>query len=344
MFNRALQFYARNLALWVVLFGVVAYCWPEPVQFLGKGMKWFFALTMFGIGVVLKPRDFRIFAQNPWLVVVGCCAQYTIMPLGAFIISRLFRLPPEYTVGLILTGAAPGAMTSNVMSYLAKADAAYSVSLTTASTLLCPIMTPGLTYLLAGAAMDVPFLNMFLDLVLTVVAPLLAGFALRYAAGARIDAVIELFPAVSATFIVFICSVVIASNRDALPSITAAVTHVKGEKVLEAGVAIPVIIIAIFLADVLLNLYGMAAGYGVGALFRMAVERRRTLAIEVGMQNAGLGVVLAQEHFDEKATLPAVFFVFLCIVTASLLTSYWQRSATTDATVSPNARVHGGEP
>jgi len=326
MLSRVLRSYTRNLALWVVLFGIFAYCWPEPVQFLGKGMKWFFALTMFGIGVVLKPGDFRVFAQKPWLVVVGCCAQYTLMPFGAFVVSRLFRLPPEYAVGLILTGAAPGAMTSNVMSYLAKADAAYSVSLTTASTLVCPLMTPGLTYLLAGAAMDVPFLDMFLDLALTVVAPLLAGFALRYAAGARMDAVIEVFPAISATFIVFICGVVIASNRGALPSITATLSDVKGQAVLQAGIVIPLIIVALFFADLLLNLFGMAAGYGAGVLFRMPVERRRTLAIEVGMQNAGLGVVLAQEHFDEKATLPAVFFVFLCIVTASLLTSYWQRT------------------
>ncbi|HNT88710.1 MAG TPA: bile acid:sodium symporter family protein, partial [Candidatus Hydrogenedentes bacterium] len=182
MFNRALQYYTRNLVIWVVLGGVAAYCWPEAFQYIGKGMKWFFALTMFGIGVVLKPQDFRVFGRKPWLVVVGCCAQYTIMPLGAFLLGKAFRLPPEYAVGLILTGAAPGAMTSNVMSYLAKADAAYSVSLTTASTLLCPIMTPGVTYLLAGAAMDVPFTGMFVDLMLTVVVPLLAGFGLLYVA------------------------------------------------------------------------------------------------------------------------------------------------------------------
>lgn len=325
MMMRFLRFYTRNLVVWVVLFGVAAYLWPVPFQFLGQGMKWFFALTMFGIGVVLKPQDFRVFGQKPWLVLIGCCAQYSIMPFGAFLLSKLLRLPPEYAVGLILTGAAPGAMTSNVMSYLAKADAAYSVSLTTASTLICPIMTPGLTYLLAGAAMNVPFIGMFIDLMLTVVAPLLAGFALRYAARDRIDGIIDVFPAISATFIVFICSVVIASNHDSLPSLTASVAEVNGEQALHAVVVLPIIVITLLCADILLNLYGMAAGYGVGALFRMTVARRRTLAIEVGMQNAGLGVVIAREHFGAKATLPAVFFVFLCIITASMLATYWQR-------------------
>ena len=325
MIMRFLRFYTRNLVVWVLLCGVLAYVFPGPFQFLGQGMKWFFALTMFGIGVVLKPEDFRIFGQKPWLVLIGCCAQYAIMPFGAFLVSRLFRLPPEYAVGLILTGAAPGAMTSNVMSYLAKADTAYSVALTTASTLICPIMTPGLTYLLAGAAMNVPFGDMFLDLMLTVVAPLLAGFALRYAARDRIDVIIDVFPAISATFIVFICSVVIAINRASLPSLTAAFTQAGDEPAVQAVFVLPIIVITLLCADTLLNLYGMAAGYGVGALFRMNTARRRTLAIEVGMQNAGLGVVLAKQHFGAKATLPAVFFVFLCIITASLLTTYWQR-------------------
>lgn len=325
MVMRFLRFYTRNLVVWVVLFGMAAYFWPDPFQFLSQGMKWFFALTMFGIGVVLKPQDFRVFGQKPWLVIIGCCAQYSIMPFGAFLLSKVFQLPPEYAVGLILTGAAPGAMTSNVMSYLAKADAAYSVSLTTASTLICPIMTPGLTYLLAGTAMDVPFADMFIDLMLTVVAPLLAGFALRYAARDRIDVIIDVFPAISATFIVFICCVVIAINRASLPSLAATFSDLNGEPALQAVLVLPIIVITLLCADILLNFYGMAAGYGVGALFRMPVDRRRTLAIEIGMQNAGLGVVLAKQHFGAKATLPAVFFVFLCIITGSLLATYWQR-------------------
>ena len=301
-FNKALRFYTRGLPFFVVVFGLLAYFVPDPFVWLSGGMKWFFALTMFGIGVVLKPADFRRVIEQPWIVAIGVAAQFTLMPIGAWAVSHLLGLPPVYAVGLVLTGAAPGAMTSNVMSYIAKADAAYSVSLTAVATLLCPLMTPLLTYLLAGAQMDVPFLGMFFDLLLTVVVPLGVGFAVRLYLGRHVDEVIEVFPALSATFIIFICSVVIGKNAESIPTVTW----------------------MILLAVVILNTFGMVGGYTVGFVTRMSQVRRRTLAIEIGMQNAGLGVVLANEHFSPETALPAVFFVFWCIITASMLASYWQ--------------------
>lgn len=298
----ALRWYTRLLVVWVLIFGLHAFVQPGPYVWLAGGMKWFFALTMFGIGVVLKPVDFKRVGEQPWVVAAGVGAQFTLMPLGAWAISRALGLDPVYTAGLVLTAAAPGAMTSNVMSYVAKADAAYSVSLTAVATLLCPVMTPLLTRLLAGARMDVPFWGMFLDLMLTVVVPLGVGFAVRLLFHDAVERVIEVFPAISATFIVFICAVVIGSNQQRVAEVTG-------------------IILA---AVLLLNLWGMASGYGAGWLFRMRRKRRRTLAIEIGMQNAGLGTVLAREHLPEGAALPAAFFVFVCIITASILASYWQ--------------------
>src|SRR4030042_2832427 len=156
MLNKALRFYTKYLAVCVIFLGIVAYFWPKPFIALNPAMEWFFALTMFGIGAVLKIDDFKQIALRPLIVLIGVCGQFTIMPFGAFAIAKLFNLPPEVAVGLILTGCAPGAMTSNVMCYIAKADAAYSVSLTTVATLLCPLLTPGLTFLLAKATMDVP--------------------------------------------------------------------------------------------------------------------------------------------------------------------------------------------
>ncbi|MGD2095484.1 MAG: bile acid:sodium symporter, partial [Phycisphaerales bacterium] len=149
MLKNILAFYTKYFAIWVVAFGVVAYFWPGPFVSLKPGMDWFFALTMFGIGAVLQIEDFKRIAQKPVIVLIGSAAQFSIMPLGAFVLAKLFGLPPEIAVGLILTGSAPGAMASNVMSYIAKADTAYSVSLTTVSTLLCPLLTPGLTFILA---------------------------------------------------------------------------------------------------------------------------------------------------------------------------------------------------
>ncbi len=303
MINRLLTYYTRYFAVWVLLFGVVAWFVPGPFIFLKPGMNWFFALTMFGIGVALDAEDFKRIARHPWVVGVGSAAQFLIMPLGAFAVTRLMGLPDELAVGLILTGSAPGAMASNVMSYIAKADTAYSVSLTTVSTLLCPVLTPGLTLLLAGARMDVSFVAMFSSVVQTVVLPLVLGFLIKIKFHKQIVPILPVFPAISATFIIFICSMVIALNRDYLASVTGLV----------------------LITCLILNVYGMLMGYGVGALFRMETRRRRTLSIEIGMQNAGLGVVLALTHIGERAAVPAALFVFVCIITASVMSAVWQR-------------------
>jgi BASS family bile acid:Na+ symporter len=325
MIRKLLSFYTKYFALWVVLCGAAAYLWPAPfltleqmttwffastierflppALHLAGGMNWFFALTIFGIGAVLQAEDFRKISQKPTIVLIGSCAQFTIMPLGAFLLAKAFSLPREITVGLILTGSAPGAMASNVMSYIARADTAYSVSLTAVSTLLCPLLTPGLTLLLAGAQLDVPFLEMVLSVIKMVIVPLLAGFAVRHYFKEMAEKILPVFPAISVTFIIFICSLVIALNRNHLGRVT----------------------IVVLLAAVTLNVYGMAAGYGVAAAFRMGLRRKRTLAIEIGMQNAGLGTILALNHFDEKAAIPAAAFVFICIITASVMAELWQK-------------------
>jgi BASS family bile acid:Na+ symporter len=288
MFARILSFYTKYFAVWVILFAVVAYFFPAPFIALKDYNNHFFALTMFGIGAVLQLEDFKRIARRPIIVLIGSCAQFTIMPLGAFVLAKVFSFPPEIAVGLILTGAAPGAMSSNVMSYIAKADVAYSVSLTTVSTLLCPLLTPGLTFLLARSQVPVPFLKMVLSVIYMVIAPLFVGFGVRHFFREKLDKLLSVFPAISVTFIIFICSLVIALNRDYLPKVTG----------------------LILAAVVILNIYGMLAGFGVGIISRMTQSRKRTLAIEIGMQNAGLGTALALKHFGEKLLCPPPF---LCL-------------------------------
>jgi BASS family bile acid:Na+ symporter len=305
MFAKILSFYTKYFAVWVILFGAAAYFFPAPFVALKGYNKHFFALTMFGIGAVLQLDDFKRIAKRPIIVLIGTCAQFTIMPFGAIILARVFNFPPEIAAGLILTGSAPGAMSSNVMSYIAKADVAYSVSLTTVSTLLCPLLTPGLTYLLARSQLDVPFLNMVLDVIYMVVLPLFVGFGVRHFFREKLEKILPVFPAISVTFIIFICSLVIALNRDYLPKVTG----------------------LILAAAILLNIYGMLAGFGVGVVFGMNRSRKRTLSIEIGMQNAGLGTALALEHFGEKAAMPAAIFVFICIITASIMAEIWQKTA-----------------
>jgi bile acid:Na+ symporter, BASS family len=304
MFNKILALYTKFFALWVVIFAVAAYFYPSPFVALKDYNKWFFAVTMFGIGAVLSVDDFKHIIKNPVIVFIGACAQFLIMPFGAFVLAKVFNLPVEAAAGLILAGAAPDAMAGNVMSYVAKADTAYAVSLTTVTTLACPIITPGLTYLLAGSRIEIHFWAMFADVILTVIIPLLAGFAIRHYFKKPVEKILPVFPALSSTFIVFICALVVAINREYVFKATG----------------------PILAAVIILNLGGMVGGYGVGALFKMGYRQKRTLAIQVGMQNAALGTYLAIKYISPKAAIPTAFFIFVCILTAAIAAAIWQRS------------------
>jgi len=301
--ERIVSFYTRYFVLWIICCGVAAYYIPRPFVALKGYMDLFFGLTMFGIGAVLKAEDFKKVIMSPGIICVGVISQFTIMPVGALVVSRLFRLPPELTLGLILTGSAPGAMASNVMSYLAGADVAYSVSLTATSTLFAPVMTPGLTYLLAKSILKINFFAMFFGVIKMVIIPLAMGFWMRHSFKRQVEKISVVFPAASATFIIFICALVIALNRDYLPMMTWGVLG----------------------AVIALNLFGMSAGYAVGTVFRFHERRRRTLGIEVGMQNAGLGTVLALKYFGERVAIPAALFVFVCLISGSIMAEVWKR-------------------
>ncbi len=306
MLNKILSFYTRYFAVWVVGLAVVAYFFPRPFTYLSDYKNGFFAITMFGIGAVLCAEDFRHIIKNPVIILIGALAQFIIMPFGAFILARLFKLPAEVSAGLILAGAAPDAMAGNVMVYIAKADTAYAVSLTTVTTLSCPVLTPGLTWLLAKSRLSIQFWDMLFDLLLTVIIPLLLGFAARHYFKKQFEKILPVFPALSTTFIVFICALVVALNREFILQATG----------------------PILAAVVILNLGGMAGGYGVGAFFKMGIPQKRTLAIQVGMQNAALGTKLALDHIGPKAAIPTAFFIFVCIFTAALAAAFWQRNPT----------------
>lgn len=301
--RRLLELFNQLFVLWVIVGALAGYLLPAPFVAIKGFMDWFFAATMFGIGMVLEPAAFVHIFRNLRVVAIGTTAQFTVMPLGAAAVAALLPFDSDLRVGIVLTGAAPGAMASNLLSYLAGADAAYSVSLTTVSTLLAPLLTPLLTLWLAGSALPVSFADMFWSVVRMVLVPLLAGFSLKAALGRRVDSVLPLFPALSTTFIACICAVVIALNR-------AHIAQVEGW---------------ILLAAVSLNLAGLSIGYLIGRAFSFDLAKKRALAIEVGMQNAGLGSVLALKHFNERTALPAVVFIFVCIFTASILVPLWNK-------------------
>lgn len=299
--NRVLSFYNRHLSLWVLLFGAVAYIYPPSFLPVKPVINLFFSITMFGIGLVITEEDYRNIIRSPGAILYGNLCQFTIMPLLALVTAWIFKLPDEIAVGLILTGAAPGAMTSNVISYLSGGDVTYSVSLTAVATILSPVLTPLITLLLAGQRVPMEFLPMFMTIVYTVVIPLLAGFLVRKSFPRIIEKIGEAPPTISVTAIVVITSYVVAANRSDLGLAT----------------------LAVFAAVVFHNLAGMLLGYLAGSAVRYPLKWRKTLSIEIGMQNAGLGVVIALKHFSPAVALPGAIFAIWCIVSASLLVNFW---------------------
>ncbi len=299
---RLIRFYNNNLSLWVVLFGLVAYLYPPSFLFTGRFINWFFAAAMFGIGMVIQDEDYRNIIRAPKPVLFGNLCQFTIMPLLGLAVSFVFALPKEMAVGLVLTGAAPGAMTSNVISYLSGGDTAYSVSLTALATLLSPLLTPLITLLLLGERIPIAFFPMFLTIITTVVVPLLLGFLVRKNLPRFVERNADLPPAVSITAIVVITSYVVAINKGNLTMATS----------------------IIFVAVIIHNLLGMLMGFFAGAAAKFDFRKKKTLAIEIGMQNAGLGVVLALRHFSDKTAIPAAIFTIWCILSASLLVNFWK--------------------
>ena len=303
MLNKIFQSFTRLLVLWVLLAVGVGYLWPGVLIVLKDYTNWLFALTMLGIGAVLTIEDFIPVVKKPHTVLLGTLAQFAIMPALGFIIAKALNLPPTLALGMILVGAVPGAMASNVISYLAKADVAYSIALTSTSTLLAPILTPTFTYIFGRTFFEIKFWPMFISIIQMVIIPLLLGMGIKHLFRQKLESFVEFFPALSTVFIAFICGLIVALNKDYLASVTA----------------------IILLAVILQNFFGLLSGYGTGILYGFDQKRRRTLSIEVGMQNAGLGAVLSLKHFSAQAAIPNAFFATWCIITASVLAEMWGR-------------------
>jgi len=296
------KIFSRLMVLWVILAGVIGYFYPPALTIFKPYKDWFFMFTMAGIGVVLSIEDFIPIVKRPYWVLLGTMAQFIIMPLLGFLLAKGLQLPPNLAIGVILVGSTPGAMASNVISYMAGADVAYSIALTSTSTLLSPVLTPLCTYIFGSVYISVPFWDMFMSIIKMVILPLMIGFGIRYLLKERINRIVDIFPAISSLCIAFICGLVVALNADTFKEVS----------------------LLIFSAVVLHNFLGLVLGYGAGVLYRFDEKRRRTLSIEVGMQNAGLGAILALNHFSAESALPNALFATWCIITASILAELWQ--------------------
>ncbi|TDI97758.1 MAG: bile acid:sodium symporter family protein [Deltaproteobacteria bacterium] len=283
------------LVLLGILTGVtLAFLYPESVLWMRPALQPAFAVTMFFVGTLVRPEQVRAFARTPTRALSGLAAQYTIMPLCAWGISLAFSDPVVRT-GIVLVGCMPGAMASNVMTVLLRGDLILSVTLTTLATLLSPLLLALWLPLLADTRIEVPVGALVWNAIWMVVLPVAVGIALRALRPALPSGWDRLATGLASLSIVLIILIVVATNRNSLAALGP-----------ELG-----------LAMLGLNLAGYALAFGVATGLRWPGVQRRTLVIEIGMQNAGLGSVLALAHLGESGAVPSALYTVLCVVTAS---------------------------
>lgn len=310
------RFVGNTFALWVLLFAVLAFFAPAQFKWIGPFIVPLLGIIMFGMGLTLSKDDFKEVGKRPKDVAVGVLGQFLIMPALAWLLAKALQLPPEVAVGVILVGCCPGGTASNVMTFLARGDVALSVAITSVTTLLAPIVTPALIYLLASQWLEVSASAMFWSIVQVVVLPIALGLVAQTLLGTRVRAAVAVLPLVSVVAIVAIVAAVVAGNQ---------------ARIATSG-------LMIFAVVVLHNGLGLLLGYWLAKLTGMSVYKRKALAIEVGMQNSGLGAALATAHFSPLAAVPSAIFSVWHNISGPIAATVLQRFRNADGTLADTPR------
>lgn len=288
--TRISNFIGKTFAFWAALCAAVAFYFPETFKWVTPHIPLFLGIIMFGMGLTLTPSDFKIIGRHPKAVVIGVVSQFVIMPLTAYSLAVGLNLPAEIAVGVILVGSCPGGTASNVITYLARGNVALSVAVTSVTTLLAPVMTPFIFWALAHQWLEISAADMLVSIMKMVLLPIILGVIAH-----------TLF-------------------RSAIVLIIGAVVGASKPKIIESG-------LLIFGVVVLHNCIGYLLGFLAAKLCKLPYDAQKTLAIEVGMQNSGLGAALASAYFTPLAAVPSALFSVWHNISGSLLASYWASKA-----------------
>lgn len=283
------SFIAKWMGALVLLLAITAFCYPWLTNHLEAAwITPLLGVIMFGMGLTLEADDFKIVFSHPKDIIIGCLAQLTVMPGIAWCLTRIFNLPPELAIGVVLVGCCPGGTASNLITYLAKGDVALSVGMTGCSTLLAPFLTPFLVLLLAGESVDVEAVGMLLSILEVVIVPIIAGLLVKRFFPSLTKQAVSYLPAFSSLSIATIVFIIIGKNSDKL--------HNCG-----------MLIIAVV---ALHNLLGLLLGFGIGKMLGLKSKKCTAISVEVGMQNSGLASSLANLHFAgyPLAVIPGAIF------------------------------------
>jgi BASS family bile acid:Na+ symporter len=321
MFQRAVQFATFAFPLWALLASVLSLFRPHFFTwFSGNFITAGLGSIMLCMGLTLHLDDFRRVARRPKLVLIGVALQYTVMPFLGWSVAYAFGLPTPLAVGLILVACCPGGVASNVISFLAMADVPLSVSMTAVSTLLAAVMTPVLTAFLASSRVDVPAAGLLWSTVQVVIAPIILGGVLQRYAPRLTRRVLPVAPLASVILITLIVASIIGASRG---------------DILQSGFRLLAAVFA-------LHAGGFLLGYAASRVLGASVIPARTVSIEVGMQNSGLGVVLARQNFpDPLVAVPSAISSLFHSLIASLLAGIWRASALRHAE-KPAERIQAG--
>lgn len=309
------NFATSTFAIWVIIFAILSFFIPSGFAWIAHHVSLLLGIIMFSMGLTLTIDDFKRVFTAPKIVFVGAFTQYTVMPLAAFALAKLFNLPPEVAAGVILVGCVPGGTSSNVMTFMARGNTALSVSMTAVTTLLAPIVTPTMTYLLASQWLSVSFMDMLMSILQVVLLPIVLGIVLRMLFNDAVEKSMPVLPLISVIGIIGVASAVVAVNK---------------ENLLNTG-------LLIFGVVVLHNLIGYLAGYIVGRALKAQFADVKALSIETGMQNSGLAASLGLAHFSPIAAVPGAIFSVWHNISGPLLANWLAKRDNGDEEVSKTA-------
>jgi BASS family bile acid:Na+ symporter len=299
-------FLGNHMAVLVLVVTAVSLFIPKAGLWIQTGwINYLLMIVMFGMGLTLNLSDFQLVFSRPRDILIGCVSQFTIMPLLAFALGKLFRLDDALLAGVILVGTCPGGTSSNVITYLSGGDVPLSVGMTSINTLLAPILTPALTYLFLHTTVEVNIISMFLSIIQVVILPIALGLIINRIWGQYTRRMTSILPSVS----VITISLIVAS----------VVSHNAG-KILSTG-------LIVFAVVILHNVLGYACGFGIGKLLKLDASKTKALSIEIGMQNSGLATALAGTAFPSlaMATVPGAIFSVWHNISGAILANLFRK-------------------
>lgn len=287
--------------VWALCLSCIAFVASDFLSSFEEAIVPLLAAVMFMMGLTLTQKDFKRISKEPKAVFIGVLLQFLLMPVLALTLAGMLQLSNQLTAGMVLVGSCAGGTASNVMTYLAKGDVALSISMTMASTLIGVFATPFLCAFYLSETVSVDTRGMLLSIMQMVFLPVFAGVIVNHLLQTQVVKFERFFPSLSILLILCIIAIVVALNS---------------ERLVDIG-------LLTLVAVILHNSLGLASGFFVSRLFGFNLKQSHTIAIEVGMQNSGLGVALALQYFSPTAALPGALFSVWHNVSGSMLASAW---------------------